>query len=222
VPLHECYDPAHPVTRTEDMQYRFKLLALMRDYGLIAGTEYFGSWAVPAAHYGESPMTFLRFFTNTMTMRDQLTPVPIVVPPEYREVALNEKIRVPLWQLVFHEAAIITGRWDWTANRFVDKQDWDKEMLIFLVHGTMPTMLTDRANFEANKDRFIKNYQMVCKWNELTGYEEMTDHRWLAGEGTVQQVTYESGRKVVVNFGTSSYRLSDGKVVPASGFLTIQ
>src|SRR5208283_2423862 len=161
VPLHECYNPAHPVTRTEDMQNRFKLLNLMKDYGLIAGTEYFGSWAVPAAHYGESPMTFLRFFTNTMTMRDQLTPVPISVPPEYREVALNEKIRVPLWQLVFHEAAIVTGRWDWTPNRFVDKQDWDKETLLYLVHGTMPTMLTDRADFQANKERFLKSYTIV-------------------------------------------------------------
>jgi hypothetical protein len=221
VALHECFDPAHPETRTEDMQNRFKLLALMRDYGLIAGTEYFGSWAVPAAHYGESPMTYLRFFTNTMSMRDQLTPVPIPVPPEYREVALNERIRAPLWQLVFHEAAIVTGRWDWTANRFADKRDWDKEMLIYLLHGTMPTMLTDRADFTANKDRFVRNYQTVCKWNQLTGYEEMTDHRWLAGEGTVQQVTYESGRRVVVNFGTTDYRTPEGKIVPASGFLTI-
>jgi hypothetical protein len=215
----ECYSPFHPVTRAEDAQYRIRQLAFVKDYGQITGTEHVADWAVPVIHYAEAPTTFVRFFPNRVPPREKLIPVPIEVPEEYRQVVLNERLRLPLWQLVFHDAVVITNRWDWTPNRYADNSDWDKEDLINLLHGQMPTMLTDRANFEARRERFARTFNTVCRWNERTGFEEMVDHRWLTDDGSVQQVTYESGRRAVVNFGASEVRLPDGRVAPARGFV---
>ena len=153
-------------------------------------------------------------------MNLQFLPNPIQVRPEYRDITLNETLRVPLWELVFHDAVVVSSRWDYTPNRFTDKRDWDKETLFYLLNGDMPTFLTDRADFRANKDRFVRASRTVGKWNEQTGFEEMTDHRWLAPEGRVQQATYESGKRVVVNFGPGEFRLPDGKVVPDQGYVT--
>ena len=58
VDWQECYNPAHPLTRIEDMQYRLKLMTLMKDYGLIAGTESTEFWAAPALSYAEAVTSY--------------------------------------------------------------------------------------------------------------------------------------------------------------------
>lgn len=95
----------------------------------------------------------------------------------------------------------------------------DRQRVINLLHGQMPTMLLNRANYEANADRIARTYDTVCWWNGIIGYEEMTDHCWLTDDGKVQQVTYASGANVVVNFGEDDCTMPDGKLVPAGGFL---
>jgi hypothetical protein len=112
----ECYSQFHPATRAEDAQYRIKQLAFVKDYGQITGTEHVADRAVPVTHYAEAPATFVRFFTNPLSQRERLIPAPIPAPAEYRQVVLNENLRLPLWQLVYHDAIVTTSRWDWTPK----------------------------------------------------------------------------------------------------------
>ena len=213
----ECYSPFHPVTRRGDAEYRKKLLSLVRDLGQITGTEHMASWAVPVCHYAEAPTTFVRFFRGPRANR--LTTVPLEVPDSYQKVVLNPQLRVPLWQLVFHDAMVITNRWNWSANRYTDQRIWEREDLMNLLHGQMPTMLLNHENFKKNRERFVQTYKAVCDWNAATGFEEMTDHRWVSEDGQVQQTTYASGATVVVNFSDSEFKMPDGARVPARGFL---
>ena len=218
VSWQECYSESHPVTRTEDMRYRIKQLQVATDCGQITGTEHMAAWAVPVAHYGEGPGSFVRF--HRMSTSARLKPHPIDVTDSYRQIVLNEQLRVPLWQLVFHDAVVITNRWNISPNRYTSREDWDREDLINLLHGQMPTMLLNRANYEANADRIAQTYDTVCRWNGIIGYEEMTDHCWLTDDRKVQQVTYASGAKLLVNFGEDDYTMPGGQLVPRRGFVT--
>lgn len=210
----ECYNPAHPVTREEDMQWRRKQLRVAMDNGQVTGTEHIASWAVPHAVYAEAPTTFVRFAGYRESFNGQsFTP-----PESFITVVLDERIRFPLWQLVFHDAVVITNRWTFTANRYTDEKIWDKEDLMNLLHGQMPTFMLDAANFEANAGHFARTAQTVGQWNAKVGYEEMTDFRWLNPDGSMQEAVYASGESVVVNFGRDEQTLPDGLRVPAGGF----
>lgn len=221
VPFQEDYSPLHPATRLEDMQWRAKQLKVPTDYGQITGTEAYAAWAVPVSVYGEGPTTFVRFFRTSTPATSRLKPgVPLDMPKEYRNVVLNERLRAPLWQLVFNDAAILTNRWNITANRYTNPRDWDQEDLLNLLHGHMPTMLINQATYPAVAARLAKTYETVCRWNATVAYQEMTGFRWLTADGGVQEATYASGKSVTVNFTDADFALPDGGRIPARGYLT--
>lgn len=211
----ECFSPAHPVSREEDMQWRVKQLRVALDYGQLAGTEHMAFWAVPSAIYGEAPTTFVRF----ASYRESFNAQTFTPPDTFARVVLDERLRFPLWQLVFHDAVVITNRWTFTANRYTDASLWAKEDLINLLHGQMPTFMLNRENYAEKAARIVRTAKTVGTWNAEIGYEEMTDFRWLKPDGSVQEAVYASGRGMVVNFDTREFALPDGRRVPAHGFL---
>lgn len=216
VSWQECYNPAHPVTRTEDMLWRRKQLEVAMENGQITGTEHMGFWAVPHAIYAEAPTTFVRF----ARYREAFNGTSFAPPESYSTAVLDERIRFPLWQLVFHDAMVITNRWTFTGNRYTDESVWAKEDLINLLHGQMPTFMLDRANFEKNAAHFARTAKTVGAWNARTGYEEMTDFRWLTADGSVQQAVYASGANVIVNFGRAEFTLPTGEKIAPHSHLT--
>lgn len=163
----------------------------------------------------------MRFLRANTPPGSRLKPsVPLDMPDEYRRVVLNERLRAPLWQLVFADASVLTNRWNITANRYTNPQDWDQEDLLNLLHGHMPTMLINRTTYPAVAARLARTYETVCRWNATVAYQEMTDFRWLDEQGGVQQATYASGRNVVVNFTPAEFALPDGARVPARSYVT--
>lgn len=216
VDWQECYSPAHPVTREEDMRWRRRQLQVATTNAQITGTEHLASWAVPDTVYAEAPTTFVRL----AGYRESFNAQSFTPPESYRSAVLDERIRFPLWQLVFHDATVITNRWTFTGNRYTDATIWDRENLINLLHGQMPTFMLDRANFEANRERFVRTAQSVGRWNAAIGYEEMTDFRWLTPDGSVQQAIYASGANAIVNFGQTAFTLPSGESIAPGGYLT--
>lgn len=216
VDWQECYSPAHPVTREEDMRWRRRQLQVATTNAQITGTEHLASWAVPDTVYAEAPTTFVRL----AGYRESFNAQSFTPPESYRSAVLDERIRFPLWQLVFHDATVITNRWTFTGNRYTDATIWDRENLINLLHGQMPTFMLDRANFKANRERFVRTAQSVGRWNAAIGYEEMTDFRWLTPDGSVQQAIYASGANAIVNFGSTAFTLPSGESIAPGGYLT--
>ena len=102
---------------------------------------------------------------------------------------------------------------------FADEKVWDKEDLMNLLHGHMPTFMLNRENYTTTAPHLLKTFQTVCEWNRAIGYEEMTDFRWLTPDGSVQQAVYASGRSMIVNFGDQDFAFSSTEKVPAKGFL---
>ena len=56
-----------------------------------------------------------------------------------------------------------------------------------------------RKNWEENKERFIESYRIAEPVSRLTRYSEMTDHRFLLEDRTVQQTEFSNGVQVTVN-----------------------
>ncbi len=117
---------------------------------------------------------------------------------------------VPLWPLVFHDAAFI-GRY---TSRFGDRAypAWLEDML----WGYMPLLFMDAER--RNEDHF-KNTFHIDKWHEKIATSEMLDHKFLTEDRNLEQTTFSSGCSIVCNFSDKPQQ-ADGKTVPPYGYIT--
>jgi hypothetical protein len=89
-----------------------------------------------------------------------------------------------------------------------------------VLYGTPPMFMFNRRLWEENRARFVQSYRSTCPHVRQVGYQELTDHRFLTPDRSVQQTVFANGVRMTVNFGSADHRLADGPVVPARGSLT--
>ena len=74
-----------------------------------------------------------------------------------------------------------------------------------------------RQLWRDNKERFVESYNIAAPVARLTGDSEMTNHRVLTQDRTVQQTEFANGVRVTVNFGNETFTMSDGHIIKALG-----
>lgn len=210
----ECYDPAHPVTRTESRRTKMELLGVVSgENKLVCGSETGHDAAVPVVHYFEGMLSLGPYRVpdagrNTAKIWDE-------VPERVAKFQLGERYRLPLWELVYHDCVV--AQWYWGDYNNKLPALWDKRDLFNALYGTPPMFMFDRNLWEQNRDRFVQSYQATCPVARDTGYVEMTEHRWLTPDRSVQQTRFANGVTVTVNFGGKPYALEGGEPIPPLG-----
>ena len=75
----------------------------------------------------------------------------------------------------------------------------------------------NRDLWQKNQSRFAQNHQTTCSTVREVGYSEMTVHRFLMPDRSVQETACANGTKVTVNFGNAAFRLSANVSVAPMG-----
>lgn len=214
-PWYECYNPAHPMTRTDSKEWKMKLLDYVsRDSKLVTGCETGHDAAVPFLHYFEG-MLSLGPYRVPDSGRD-MARIWTNAPERVVKFQLGHQYRLPLWELVYHDCVV--AQWYWGDYNNKLPMLWDQRDLFNLLYATPPMFMFSRDLWRANKARFVQSYQNTYPTVREVGYQEMTDHRFLAPDRSVQQSAFANGTKITVNFGKAPYRLPDGATVPPLGF----
>lgn len=202
LPLFECWSDQHPLSRRQDMENRQQLLSLSRELGLVTGSEKGADWAVPYADYFEGTTT-LWIHPNGQALQD------FPPSPHYIRKNLDPGRRVPLYQLVYHDAVVTT--WWWGDGNFRPEALWDVKDAFNLLYANAPILIADDIQLLGERaDRIIQTYRHVCELARRLMYEEMTDHRWCTPDREVQETHFSSGARVVVNFGDLPYSVDQG------------
>ena len=220
--LYECFDPNHPLTRTDDRETRVRQLDyLTRELGLVAGSEQGRDWAVPVADYFEGVMSTAAFFANPKEIHAM--PFESLEPDarfaKYEEYGMNPRRQVPLFQLVYGDCCETTWRWGDNSHRMPAR--WWKKDLLAMVHAAMPTWVLWKPQqelFRGQAARFKACYDNVCRWRRAVGYSEMTSHERLTPDGLVQRSTFANGASVTVNFADEARR-ADGVELPPHAYV---
>jgi len=110
------------------------------------------------------------------------------------------------------------AQWYWGDYNNKLPAIWEKRDLFNMLYGTPPMFMFRKNFWDENKDRFARSYRNVCSVARMVGYSEMTDHRFVTADRTVQQTKFANGAAVLVNFGDKPYRLPNGKEVKPMGF----
>jgi len=138
------------------------------------------------------------------------------VPERVAKFQVGQKYRLPLWELVYHDC--IVAQWYWGDYNNKLPALWDKRDLFNILYGTPPMFMFNNQIWKKNKVRFVESYKNVCPLARAVGYAEMTDHRLLTVDRSVQQTKFANGISVTVNFGDKLYQLPDGKKIEPMGY----
>jgi Glycosyl hydrolases related to GH101 family, GH129 len=139
-----------------------------------------------------------------------------VVPEDTAKFQVGYAYRLPLWELVYHDCVVADWYWGDYNNKL--PAIWDKRDLFNVLYATPPMFMFERDGWEKNKDRFVQSYRNIAPTVRSVGYSEMTDHRSLTPDRSVQQSTFANGTTVTVNFGTTAYQLADGSQLGPESF----
>jgi hypothetical protein len=232
--LYECYDPDHPLTRSDKRQRGVELLGYVRSLRLTVGGEHGIWWAVPHLDYIEGMMSANPYFSWPAghlirpDTKEQTFDSPwggkYPTWDRYAKWGIGHETRVPLWELVFHDCVVSTWYWgdssDWllkAAPEITPKKD-----AFNILYGTMPMMWADReGSWHTAREQFLRTYRNVCKLHEAVAMTEMLSHEFLTPDRAVQRTRFSDGSTVIVNFGEKpcSAKLG-GKsyLLPQNGF----
>jgi hypothetical protein len=209
-PWRECYNPKHPITRSDSRHWKMELLRYMSEQmKLVTGSETGHDAAVPYVHYFEGMLSLGPY--RVPDAGRNMSRIWNEVPEQVAKFQLGHKYRLPLWELVYHDCVV--AQWYWGDYNNKLPALWQKRDLFNILYGTAPMFMFDHSLWEQNKEHFAQSYKNICEVTRAVGYAEMTDHRFLTSDKDVQQTEFANGVIVTVNFGEKPYRLPDGKEI---------
>ena len=209
-PWEECFNPAHPMSRTDCKNARVALLkALGGEFNLVVGSETGHDAVVPVCDYFEGMLSLCPYRVPD-SGRD-ICRIWDCPPKAITEVQVNEKLRLPLWELVYHDC--LCAHWYWGDYPNKLPSVWDCRDRLNALYGTVPMFLLVKQQWPELKERFGRSCRLTQPIARATGFSEMTDHRVLSPDRSVQSTHFANGAEVVVNFGEKAFNLPDGRVI---------
>ncbi|MBC7889654.1 MAG: hypothetical protein H7Z13_17400 [Ferruginibacter sp.] len=232
--LFECYSTEHPLTRQQFAEEIVKNFKFIEDkYNTYQGGEWGADFTGSSSIYNHGMMTLQGPLwsgnpKNRATIyaagdwSNNARPSAMigtrVAHNKYLKYGVSEYLRVPLFELIYHDAIVSSWRWE-DGNQSAPEIWWKKD-LFNILYGTAPLWSLDRSLWEKYKNTFIESYHNVCPWLQQIGYDELISHRFVTADHKVQETVFSSGKKAVVNFGDEDYTYGD-KILQAKGFLLI-
>jgi len=230
--LYECYSKENPLTREQWANaHRKTLQTLIDTHHVFLGAEWGADFAVAQSVYAHGMMTLQRTWFNSDIQnkgtiyyygnwkngqRPSIMLGTRTAPPTYLQYSINEYSRVPLYELVYHDAVVTSWRWE-DANHHTPEIWWKKD-LFNILYGTAPLWTLDQERWDAFKNTFVKSFKQVSTWLQQIGYDEMIDHRFITKDHSIQEVVFSSGKRVIVNFGDQPFNFQT-KIIEAKGVL---
>jgi hypothetical protein len=213
----ECFDPRHPLTRQQDIQFKAELSEYARQQFGLFGSECGREWAVPHADFFEGLASVSGDYYH-------------MLKPEN----LDGRV-VPFFDMVFHDCIVIHGKYGYQPAIMAEQVIhhaamgrtlyyhsvgnhlyWqDPAMLpeLLLAEGAADPALYTRASGGWAEghcvwDRFIKNTQEILgPLNKRTSLALIERYDFLDADRRVRRTTFDNGVTVVVNGSSANYKI---------------
>ncbi|MBQ7045917.1 MAG: hypothetical protein IJN65_05445 [Clostridia bacterium] len=195
--LADCFDENHPITLKECICVKSQAFNNLTDMGLIAGTEDGFDDIIDSLVYSEgmhSPAPFRiinsgRRHANMFNETEQAFA---------QKQMLNPALRVPLWQMVYHECLITYSYWGDSTDDSVKQVD-DK-ILFACLFGCPPIYSFSMSDFETVKPLIIKSYKKISEVHSKVALLPITEYTVLKDDYSLQTTVFGNEYRVVANF----------------------
>ena len=193
LPLTECYDARHPMTRADNREARINIMRVAAKAGVVLGVE--GTpqdWTLGlAAFYDEHPLAV--------------------------------GIEVPLYHLVYHDCAMLYRQHGSPYNYGLDNYGfargaWPAKFLRGILYGDQSSWTFSNRGYYAWRKTFQAINAILEPHQRRLAHAEMLKHEMLTPDLLVQRTLFSTGVEVTVNYGEFPFKLEDGSELSAFGY----
>lgn len=180
--LYQSYEKGNEYTKADDHHYKTEMVKFFDDEGILFGSEEVADFAIPHIHWYET---------------------------RHKRV---EGETIPLWPLVFHDAALV-GRYQQSAGEeqypsYLEDMLWGYMMYFFIRDGGVD-------------EKYFKETLHVDEWHEKIAEAEMVSHEFLTEDHKVEKTVFSTGHSIICNFSDEE-RTVDGITVSGKDYRIIQ
>ena len=228
--LRDNYSPRFPATAADDLRERLSRMQWIVDrYHVPIGSED-GIWyAAPVIHFAHGMMTPVFGFFD-QRLKDRSSPFffggywppggpaiflkPVPVPDDYRAIYFDPRVRIPLFQTVFHDSVVTTHHWSRPSLKFTNVREMDE--MLDLLYNVPPLYHLNSAELAKNGAAMLRHYQFFSPLHREAALLPMTGFAWLTPDRMVQKTTFGNRIEIIADFHamtvTARY-LDSGKTV---------
>ncbi len=212
--VNACYSEVHPVTEEECLQVKKEAFRFLGDIGLVGGTEDGFEELVDTVAYTEglhSPV----YFRIEDAGRNHAKPYTPVQTAHIRRHMVDPASRVPLWQLLYHDAVLSFPYWgDSTASA----PSLVREKILFAcLFGAPPLYSFTVKNYAVYKAEILESYHKIGGVLKYTAFLPMTDYQVLSEDRMLLRSVFGDRYEVIANFAETE-AVYCGKSIAAKDF----
>lgn len=195
--LTECYDPRHPLTRSQTREQRLNLMRVATGANLVLGAE------GPPQDWNLGEVSYYDEHSNHWLGID-----------------------VPLFGLVYHECALLYRQHDSPYDYGMDlygyvREPWQSKFLRGLLYGDESSWTISNKDYWAWRDTFKSIDSILTPHHRRLAFDELLSHSILTPDLLVQRTKFSSGVEVTVNYGKAAFKLEDGAELPGFGYRVV-
>ncbi len=176
--LYQSYEKGNEYTKADDHHYKTEMAKFFDEEGILFGSEEVADFAIPHIHWYE-------------TRHERV-----------------EGETIPLWPLVFHDAAIV-GTYK-CGNDYTTYPKWMETML----WGYQPYFFIRNSGVN---EKVFKESLVADDWHEKVAEAEMLSHEFLSEDMKVEKTTFSSGHSIICNFSKEDITI-EGIMIPANNY----
>jgi hypothetical protein len=194
--LLQSFEKGNTLTRLQDRELKTEILKFYREQDLLVGSEEGADFGVP----------YCDWFENRHERKEGET--------------------IPLWSLVFHDAAFCTRYTSFSDDKpypkWLEDMLWGYMLLFQMrpdfgnVNAKKASENTGFAPTSMNEQLFTSTFH-VDRWHEQIGMAEMISHRFVNDDIQVEETVFTNGKRIIVNFGSEEKRV-DGHLIEARSY----
>jgi hypothetical protein len=216
--LGECHSDAHPLSMNDTQRVKNGAFESIENMGLITGTENGFDGIIEHLGYTEGLHS----------------PVILQIPDSGRKHAnmfddeqtefigmemMQPSRRVPLWQLVYHDAMLTFPYWGDSTES--SPEYTNRRVLFACLFGCPPLYSFKVSDYEKLKPAILDSYKRICEVHSKIATLKMTDYEVLSGDYTLQRSAFGDKYEIIVNFSNTA-REYNGKIIPAQDMIFIE
>jgi hypothetical protein len=191
VQSYQSFEPGNTLTRSQDIEFKSKLLQFFKRQGVVLGSEEGADFAVPFLDWNENR----------------------------HERAAGES--VPLWPLVFHDAVACgryvsddAGTLGWLGG-LEGKTSYPQRLLDMLWGYFILSGLGSAGTWEKER-KGLNGSAEADRWFRSISMAAMEEHHFLSEDGNLEQTVFSNGRSILVNFGDTDVQNGKSTIPPHS------
>ncbi|MBE6584447.1 MAG: hypothetical protein E7649_05670 [Ruminococcaceae bacterium] len=213
--LGECHSEVHPLTMDDTAKVKNEAFKSIEDMGLITGTENGFDGIIEHLTYTEglhSPVI--------LQIPDSGRKHANVFDDEQTEFIGKEMMqpsrRVPLWQLVYHDAMMPFPYWGDSTES--SPRYTNRRVLFACLFGCPPIYSFKVSDYEKLKPAILDSYKRITEVHSKVATLKMTDYEVLSDDYMLQRSVFGNKYQITVNFSDMD-RENNGKSICAQSML---